>query len=141
MTKISRSFFGKWFVIILATGGLITACGGDHHKGHHVSKWIAFKLDFDDQQKQLLSEIETEFRQVHATHNEQRSQNLAELSELIQQESLDTAKVTDLVNKFQEQRADHVTLMLPKVAELHAGLSPKQKEKILKRIAKWGDDD
>jgi outer membrane murein-binding lipoprotein Lpp len=100
----------------------------------HVSERIANKLDFTNQQKDLMKEITNE---IKADFADEKSHKLAmkdEVQKMILAPELDRTKVRALIMARQERMNSKVDKYLEKVAALHRTLNQEQRNEIIEKM-------
>lgn len=132
--RSKRSFQLITIVIFM---GLLAGCfGRGGHNQNMMFDAIAYKLDFNEQQKAIVDRIKQEVKAIRAEHRNQHQNLFSEAATLINQERLDTSRIEQIATTHQNKRQQYFDRILPMVAELHATLSPEQKEKLTKFINK-----
>lgn len=117
---------------LLAVAAGLSACRHNHQAKaeylvHHVSKELALSA----QQVQLLNEIKDYALQSRMAMAAQRRQHREQLRVMVAGEALDETAVLTRLDEHQREMARRLSEILPTVSELHASLTPQQKEKIL----------
>lgn len=123
------------FAVML--GGLgLTACKSHSPEARvdKISEKIASKLDFSNQQKDLLKEITSEIKADIATEKSYKLSMKDEIQKMILAPELDQEKVRSLIKARQERMNSKVDKYLQKVAALHRTLSAEQRNEIIKKM-------
>ncbi|MBX9768343.1 MAG: Spy/CpxP family protein refolding chaperone [Bdellovibrionales bacterium] len=123
-------------VALIGAGSLVACHRSPEDRVEHISKRIASKLDFNDQQKALLSDITNEIKNDLREMKTYRESRFNEVEELLNATTLDKARIKARIKEQQEFREAKVDKYLDKVAALHATLSAEQKKEMLEKIQK-----
>lgn len=126
--------------ILLAIGGIGMMASGCHRSPEEkmtaISETIAYKLDFNDQQKALLADIVGEMKKDFAEEKALRQSMKGDLKSMILADDIDKEKVKTLIKERQARMDSKVDKYLDKVAALHKTLTPEQKKEIVEKIEK-----
>lgn len=120
--------------------GVLASCGGHRGMGHHdgrVFDYVAYKLDFNEEQEALLDQLRVQTELVRDEFKDQRQAQRRKLADLIAAETLDVDAIKALMEEHQQQFNVITPRLTPSVVALHASLNEKQKEKIAKYMEKW----
>ncbi len=104
-----------------------------------ISERIADKLDFTNQQKDLMKDITN---QIKADIADEKSHKLAlkdEVQKMILEPELDQTKVRELIKARQERMNAKMDKYLGKVAALHRTLNQEQRSEIIKKMDKLSE--
>lgn len=132
----------RFFAVALAliSIGALSAC---HSKGpeariDHVASKIASKLDFTNEQKNLLQDITAELKKDMQSEKEARLSMKSEFRSWISSNDLDKAKVKETIKAKMDRMEGRVDKYLDKVAALHKTLNAEQKEELIAFLDKFG---
>jgi Spy/CpxP family protein refolding chaperone len=137
-----QSFRSKWpkaLGIILTVGGLSLLAGchkSPEERITKISEKIADKLDFNEQQKVLLSDITTELKKDFAEEKAYKQSMQGEFKSMLLATDLDKAKIKETIKARQSRMDSKMDKYLDKVAALHKTLTPEQKNEILEKLEK-----
>lgn len=130
-------------IAIIAAFGLGSAVFvGCHHRGHHrgaefVMDYLSETLDLTEEQQSMANahkdEIMAKIMAMHANKKEMH----AEIKTQLSSESMDTLRVKELVAEHRSKMAEVADLVVDRVAELHATLSPEQRDKLVSKLEKF----
>lgn len=128
----------RWFVLVAVLALSLGACNWHHSNAtaHHEKmiekgvSLVSYKLDFDQQQKEILNELAAEVMLIRAETKAQYKGREADFSALLNADTLDTAKLDSLLDDHRQQFDLFFPRILPHVEKLHTTLTQKQKEKI-----------
>ena len=134
----------RWLALAALLTLSLAACHSHHHHGaaHHekmIEKGVSVvshKLDFDQQQKQMLTDLATEVMQIRTETKALHQDRQAVFSEMLNAEALDSAKLEAIIEEHRQQFDLFFPRILPQIEKLHATLSDEQKEKIEKGVRK-----
>jgi Spy/CpxP family protein refolding chaperone len=139
---MKHSFKSKWpkaLGIILTVGGLSLLAGchkSPEERITKISEKIADKLDFNDQQKVLLSDITTELKKDFAEEKAYKQSMQGDFKAMLLAPDLDKAKIKDLINARHTRMDAKIDKYLDKVAALHKTLTAEQKNEIIEKLEK-----
>lgn len=102
-----------------------------------ISEKIADKLDFNTQQKALLSDITSELKKDFAEEKALRKSMKDDFKNMILADDLDKAKIKEHIKDRQARMNSKVDKYLDKVAALHKSLTPEQKKELIDKIEKF----
>lgn len=135
--NIARSV--KLLVLALCFS-VLAACAGhgkpDRHLDHFMG-YIAYRLDFDDSQKEILDRLQAEIVAIKKESKAGRVEHKEAFNELLMADTLDTGRVQQMVEEHQQQSVQQLPRLLPLLAELHLTLTDEQKTKIQKGMKHW----
>lgn len=121
----------------------LSACKMGHHQhGARMGMFfdmIAYKLDFSDEQEEILEKIKSEFKTIKKQTAGKRKERTQALVALIEAEQLDTEKVILMVEQRHQRMKEHSPKILELVSLLHSTLTEEQKQKIIRFINKRQD--
>lgn len=140
---------GEIMVRILTIIALIAAFGlgsamfvGCQHRGHQrgaefMMDYMAEALDLNEEQKAMANLHKDEIlAKVRAMHTEKKNMH-DELKTQLSGDTIDTVRVKALVAEHRAGMDDVVNLVVDKVAEFHATLSPEQRTKLVAKLEKF----
>lgn len=126
---------------LVVGGGMAIGCKrSPEGRIDHVSAKIASKLDFNDQQKNLLNAITTDMKKDFAEEKEFRKKGFGEIETLIVADQLDTQKIKALFKERQERMNQKVDRYVEKLAVLHNTLTPSQKKDLTDKLKMFRGD-
>ena len=137
----SHARFKKLFGLVaaIATIGFLGAC--HHHSAEDrigfIGDKIASKLDFNDQQKTLLSDITQELKKDFSEEKNIRLSLKSEVENMIQSDQLDKERIKTLIKEKQERMNAKIDKYLEKISALHKTLNKEQKQEIIEKIEKF----
>ena len=132
----------RWLILMALFPLILGACHWHHHNapGHH-SKMIekgmsvvSYKLNFDQQQKQLLAELTSEIKLIRDEASIMHRHREAELLKLLNDETLDTEAIKKMLHEHRANFDLFYPRVMPSLEKLHASLTDAQKEKIEKGV-------
>jgi len=126
--------------LVLGSAAVFTNCHR-HKTIEERSEWIsgkvASKLDLNDVQKKELEKIRVDVVQQFKSEKPQMQQISGEFETMIRSDSIDKAKLKDLQKRRDALHADMENLMIEKVVQLHAVLTPQQRAKAADTIKEF----
>ena len=133
MKRVNVLKYCSLFVLGLLVLLGVSACG---HKGggYHTDmmyNMVAYKLDFNDEQEAKLAQIRQQMELIREETHQQRLAKRDEMIAIIESDQLDTARLMQLVQERKDAMSEYAPRLLPLLEELHASLSPEQKEKMV----------
>lgn len=102
-----------------------------------ISEKIADKLDFNAQQKALLTDITSELKKDFTEEKNLRKSMKDDFKSMILADDLDKAKLKEHIKARQERMNSKIDKYLDKVAALHKTLTPEQKKELIDKIEKF----
>ncbi len=137
--------YGKWLVVAMLMGGILSACSGYQERGplRHLDRgfdYVAYKLDFTDEQELILDRIQSQTETILQETREQRNDEREQFIALIGARDLDVDQLNALMAKRHDRYDVFSDQLMPMVVELHATLSADQKEEIIERLNRWSND-
>jgi len=138
----------KWnkFVIVLLIAGVFTFVGCNryhdrHSAGHKTDRVVGYvsdKLDLTDAQKVEFEKTATSMLQSRQEMHNDGSLREAVVKEL-SKERIDTVRLEALVTKHIDRIEETIKGHLSEIAELHASLTPEQRERLVEVIEEHND--
>lgn len=132
----------RFFAIAMAliSIGALSACHGKGPEARidHVASKVASKLDFTNDQKNLLQDITAELKKDMQSEKEVRLSMKSEFRSWISSNDLDKAKVKETIKTKMDRMEGRVDKYLDKVAALHKTLNAEQKEELIAFLDKFG---
>jgi len=122
--------------------GLAACKTGHHQHGARMGMFfdmIAYKLDFSDEQEEILEQIKSEFKTIKKQTAGERKERAQALITLIEAEQLDTEQVSLMMEQRYQRMKEHSPKIMELVSQLHSMLTEEQKEKIIRFINKRQD--
>lgn len=141
--KFSKSIRRVMLVVIGVVGASsLVAChgggrGGQHHMGM-VFDVVAYKLDFTDQQQEIMDRMQTQVKIFRQQRRDQRAEKRDEFIALIQADTLDTDRLKSMMDEHHQSVSELSPALMALAAELHATLTLEQKEKMTTYVALRG---
>ncbi len=133
----------KWHktLIILLIAGVFTFAGCSRHHERHsgghkterVLSYAADKLDLNDSQRVQLKETLSSMEQSRQDMHDDGSLREAVVKEL-SNERIDTVRLEALVTEHMDRIEETIKGHLSEIAELHASLTPEQRERLVEVI-------
>ena len=115
---------------------------GCQHRGHQrgaafMMDYLAEALDLTEAQQAMANSYKDEIlAKVKGKHSEKRKIH-DELKAQLGGDTIDTVRVKALVAEHRAGMDDVIDLIVDRVAELHATLSPEQREKLVSKLEKF----
>lgn len=134
------SLFKKVLFMALISSSVFAAGCKNHNPEARIekmSKRIANKLDFNDQQKALLDQMTAELKKDFAAEVPFRQTLQDELKKQVNQPELDQAKLVQLIRERQARMDAKLEKYVAKIAEIHKTLNPEQKAEVLEKLDKF----
>jgi uncharacterized membrane protein len=128
----------KFIAVILLISAL-AACQGHHRSEHNMGMmfdFIAYKLDFTEQQQTILADIQKQVNQIKEETKTHRQQQHEQMIAMFEAPRLDIERLEQLMNQRHDQMKVYAPRVLPLVEQLHATLSPEQKQDVLEFVSK-----
>lgn len=139
-TAINQS--AKWLAALLIVGAL-AACSGHRGSEFRMEKmfdFVAYKLDFTDQQELMLDDIQREITLIREQSSELRKQQHDQMIALFQADELDVVAIEQLIHQRHNTMKEHMPRVMPLVKQLHATLSLEQKQKVVEFVNRHHQD-
>jgi Spy/CpxP family protein refolding chaperone len=127
-------------VAILGLGSALFV--GCNHRGHHrgaafMMDYMSEALDLNEEQQTLANTYKDEIlAKVKAMHSEKKTMH-DEIKAQLSGDAIDTVRVKALVSEHRAGMDDVVNLVIDRVAEFHATLSPEQRTKLVAKLEKF----
>ena len=115
---------------------------GCQHRGHQrgaafMMDYMAEALDLTETQQAMANSYKDEIlAKVKAKHSEKKKMH-DELKAQLSSDTIDTVRVKALVTEHRAGMDDVIDLIVDRVAEFHATLSPEQREKLVSKLEKF----
>jgi len=132
----------KMLILAVSLGSVAGLSGCRHGRSpeervQYMAEKLSDKLDFNAEQKALLAEITKELQADWAQEKQRRDAVRAEAEKMILSDSLDTARVKELIKERQSRMDSKIDKYLEKVAALHKTMNPEQKKELVELINKF----
>jgi len=137
MKRFQKSAMGIGIILILASIFVVIGCRRHHSHEDMADKFISRldrELDLDDTQMDVLETAKTDLlekvNRIHGGHDDFKAEIKAQLE-------ADTFNPEDLEIQIADKRAkmgELIQTALTRLAQLHATLSPEQKDKLIQLI-------
>ncbi|MGI9295748.1 MAG: Spy/CpxP family protein refolding chaperone [Pseudomonadales bacterium] len=121
----------------LLSAGLAYASDGLH--AQRLAGFVAYMLDFSDEQQAKLRDIQQELQSIRDETQAYRQRHREEARQMLQADTLDVERIQQLMEQHHRQAQKYAPRLLPLIAELHATLTQAQKDKIDRHIGKDRD--
>jgi len=133
--------FGRTFKITVAVAGclLLVACGMHYSMDDRMEKMfgmVAYKLDFTEEQRAILDEIQLTVKQVREQSMPQRKKRHEEMLSIFNAEELDVARLQEMMQERRESMSQMMPTVMPLAKQLHGTLTEEQKEKAVKIVSR-----
>ena len=121
----------------LHDGGFMSSHWGKRHDGQRKIDRITEKLDLNETQKARLQGVQDSLGEVREAMSQARVQTFNEVLDLISSETLDQSQVHGIVKRHQSIVEDFTPIVIEKIANFHAALTPEQKSRAAEFLEKW----
>lgn len=125
------------FGIVGATAAFARHGAGAEHRMRFVEQLVSAKLDLNDAQKQKLSEVKQALLDAKQRRRAEWERDRDELERLLLDDTLDQAKLQEMLLAHQNRLTAEAPQVLAAVAELHRSLSQAQKEKAVQVLREF----
>ena len=135
--SLSRIRF-RWLLLLGAIVLSLGACHWHHdnasaHHGKMLEKGtslIAYKLDFDSEQKKILQAMTSEIVSIREQKKSEHAVREAKITALLRADELDMQVLEQMISTHRQQFDEFIPQLLPHIQQLHSTLSEDQKDKI-----------
>jgi len=127
-------------VAVIAVGSVFFA--GCRHPGHQrgaefMMDYMAETLDLTEAQQAMANSYKDEILALVKTKQSEKKKMHDELKTQLSSDTIDTVRVKALVAEHRVGMDDVIDLIVDRVAEFHATLSPEQREKLVEKLEKF----
>ena len=120
-------------------GGFSPAHWGKHHDAQYRMDLIAEVLDLNETQKEKLVGVHESMKEARQAFSQIRLESMDEVLDLISSDTLDQARVQELIQRHQSLVDEYAPGVVSAMADFHAVLNPEQKAKAKEFLSKWRD--
>lgn len=137
--KLSSSFKKVALMAIISSSAFAVGCkhNSPEERIEKMSKRIASKLDFNEQQKSMLDQLAAEIKSDFAAEAPYRETLKEEFKKQVNATEIDQAKVVQLIRERKARMDARLEKYVAKVAEIHKTLTPEQKAEILSKFERF----
>ena len=127
-------------IAVLGVGSAVFV--GCQHRGHQrgaefMMVYMVEALDLNEAQQSMANSYKDEIlTKVKAKHSKKKKMH-DELKAQLSSDAIDTARVKALVAEHRAGMDDVINLVVDRVAEFHATLSPEQRTKLVAKLEKF----
>ena len=125
----------KWLMMAIAATLLLAACN-HNHRSEMGMDFIAYQLDFSDEQKAIMKNLHNEIQLVHQQMHAEQPGHHQQLIEFLKADQLNRDQLQQFVDDQHRQIKLGIDRLFDQVAMLHATLTPAQKNQIITRLEK-----
>ncbi|HTG00980.1 MAG TPA: periplasmic heavy metal sensor [Nitrospirota bacterium] len=123
---------------LLLSAFVLTACyRTPEQRAEHIVNHMSKDLDLNAAQHATLEKIKDEFLARRPQIVKQREEAIREANALMRSKEIDTVRLNALVEKSKIQADDMIAFIADKFVEIHAMLTPEQREKLVAHIEKY----
>jgi Spy/CpxP family protein refolding chaperone len=125
---------------ILGVGSLVFV--GCRHPGHQrgaafMMDYMAEALDLTDTQQTMANSYKDEILAKIETRHSEKKKLHDELKNQLGSDTIDTVRVKTLIAEHRSGMDDVIDLVVDRIADFHATLSPEQREKLVSKLEKF----
>lgn len=117
-----------WFSFILMTLTLAACRHGDDGRMDYLADKVSDELEFNQQQSEQWNRLLADVKQIRYLMNEKHQATRNMVVEELKSDQLDEARLLMALEQYQQATNESFRLVLPKINDLHASLTPEQKE-------------
>ena len=127
-------------IAVLGVGSAVFV--GCQHRGHQrgaafMMDYMAEALDLTEAQQTMANSYKDEIlAKIETRHSEKKNMH-DELKRQLSSDSMDTVRVKTLIAEHRAGMDDVIDLVVDRIAEFHATLSPEQREKLVSKLEKF----
>ncbi len=127
-------------IAVLGVGSLVFV--GCRHPGHQrgaafMMDYMAEALDLTEAQQTMANSYKDEILAKIKTKHSEKKEMHDELKRQLSGNTIDTVRVKTLIVEHRAGMDDVIDLVVDRIAEFHATLSPEQREKLVSKLEKF----
>ncbi|WP_417546331.1 Spy/CpxP family protein refolding chaperone [Marinobacter sp.] len=109
---------------------------GEEGRMDYLAEKVSNELKFDQQQNDQWNQLLADLKQIRTSMSEKREATRTMIVEELKSDQLDEARLIVVLEQHQQAINESFRTLLPKINELHASLTPEQKETLMEWLEK-----
>ncbi|WP_026180338.1 Spy/CpxP family protein refolding chaperone [Hahella ganghwensis] len=128
-----------WLSSMFLVLGLVACRHGEDGRMDYLAEKVSDELEFNEQQNEMWNQLLGDVKQLRSSMKEERETTRSMVINELKSDQMDEAKLLLAFEQHQQFINESFRTVLPRINELHASLSPEQKDTLIKWLEKHRD--